>query len=195
MLSDPNQPDYPIVFASQGFLKMTGYPCRCCGGWWSWCCRVLCAFSACRPAGSFRFHAAAISPLLPLLPLPVARLPPCSEVVGRNCRFLQGPGTDPAAVAQLREALSAESPRPVTVTLLNYKKSGEPFWNSLHVAPLRDAGRVASGGCWLGAVGPGCALPRMLVLLEPCTLLLAPSPCPALLQMARCSSLWVCSWS
>ncbi|PRW60670.1 LOV domain-containing [Chlorella sorokiniana] len=68
---------------------------------------------------------------------------PCSEVVGRNCRFLQGPGTDPAAVQQLRDALAAQPPRPVTVTLLNYRKDGRPFWNSLHVCPLRDAdGRV-----------------------------------------------------
>lgn len=42
------------------------------------------------------------------------------EVVGRNCRMLQGPGTDPEAVARLREALAAV--RPVTVTLLNYTK-------------------------------------------------------------------------
>jgi hypothetical protein len=70
-------------------------------------------------------------------------------VVGRNCRFLQGPGTDPAVVDQLRQALSADPPRPVTVALLNYKRADdsgyqEPFWNSLHVAPLRDAGE--SGG-------------------------------------------------
>ena len=72
-------------------------------------------------------------------------MPICREVVGRNCRFLQGPGTDPAAVAHLRQALAAEPPRPVTVTLLNYKKADaeghqQPFWNSLHIAPLRDAG-------------------------------------------------------
>jgi hypothetical protein len=69
-------------------------------------------------------------------------------VVGRNCRFLQGPGTDPSAVAELRAALAASPPRPITVTLLNYRKAdasgySEPFWNSLHVAPLRDAGEAA----------------------------------------------------
>ncbi|KAI3429692.1 hypothetical protein D9Q98_005777 [Chlorella vulgaris] len=68
----------------------------------------------------------------------------CSEVVGRNCRFLQGPATDPAVVQQLRDGLAASPPRPVTVTLLNYRKADasghqEPFWNSLHIAPLRDA--------------------------------------------------------
>ncbi|GAB4822542.1 hypothetical protein N2152v2_009588 [Parachlorella kessleri] len=68
---------------------------------------------------------------------------PCSEVLGRNCRFLQGPGTDPVQVANLRDAMAACPPRAVTVTLLNYRKSGEPFWNCLHVAPVRDAdGRV-----------------------------------------------------
>jgi PAS domain S-box-containing protein len=60
-------------------------------------------------------------------------------VVGRNCRFLQGPATNPEHVQQLRTALSAEPPQAVTVTLLNYTKSGRPFWNALHVAPMRDA--------------------------------------------------------
>jgi hypothetical protein len=60
-------------------------------------------------------------------------------VVGRNCRFLQGPATNPEHVQQLRTALSADPPQAVTVTLLNYTKSGRPFWNALHVAPMRDA--------------------------------------------------------
>ena len=75
--------------------------------------------------------------------------------MGRNCRFLQGPGTDPAAVAQLRQALAAVPPKPVTVTLLNYRKADaegrqQPFWNSLHISPLRDAGE----GSAAGAVAP-----------------------------------------
>ena len=66
-------------------------------------------------------------------------------MIGRNCRFLQGPGTDPQAVQQIREALAAQPPRPATVTLLNYRRpdaSGhsQPFYNCLHIAPLRDAG-------------------------------------------------------
>ena len=67
----------------------------------------------------------------------------CREaVVGRNCRFLQGPGTDQSEVQRLREALAAD--RPVTVKLLNYKHDGAPFWNHLHVAPVRDArGKVS----------------------------------------------------
>ena len=64
--------------------------------------------------------------------------PVCREaVVGRNCRFLQGPGTDPAEVQKLRDGLAAD--RPTTVRLLNYKHDGTPFWNHLHVSPVRDA--------------------------------------------------------
>jgi hypothetical protein len=81
---------------------------------------------------------AALSPPPPLTPHPSA--PPCrSEVIGRNCRFLQGPGTDPAELQRLRDAIKADPPRPVTVTLLNYRYDGTPFWNALHVAPVRDA--------------------------------------------------------
>jgi PAS domain-containing protein len=114
VLSDPRKEDCPIVFASDAFLRMTGYG--------------------------------------------------RDEVVGRNCRFLQqrhlgsGSGSSDAAAAtpnaaaeaasaselsRLREALNADPPKPATVTLLNFKKDGTPFWNALHVAPVRDAdGRV-----------------------------------------------------
>jgi len=51
----------------------------------------------------------------------------------------QGAGTDPSEVARLREAMTASPPKPVTVTLLNYRKGGSPFWNALHIAPVRDA--------------------------------------------------------
>nr|AML77962.1 putative LOV domain-containing protein [Dunaliella salina] len=60
------------------------------------------------------------------------------QVVGRNCRFLQGPGTSAAEVQKIRDAMASE--KPVTVTLLNYTADGKPFWNLLHVAPIRDAG-------------------------------------------------------
>nr|AML79471.1 putative LOV domain-containing protein [Cylindrocystis brebissonii] len=67
---------------------------------------------------------------------------PAEEVLGRNCRFLQGSGTDPAAVKELREAVKAE--KPCTVRLLNYRKCGTPFWNSLHISPVRcHDGKVA----------------------------------------------------
>ncbi|MEF8778759.1 MAG: bacterio-opsin activator domain-containing protein, partial [Natronomonas sp.] len=58
------------------------------------------------------------------------------EVLGRNCRFLQGEDTDPEAVATVRQAIDDE--RPVSVELLNYRKNGEPFWNQLDIAPVRN---------------------------------------------------------
>lgn len=59
-----------------------------------------------------------------------------SEVIGLNCRFLQGPETDPEDVTEIREAVKAG--RPVTTCLLNYKKDGTPFWNHLHIEPVYD---------------------------------------------------------
>nr|AML77132.1 putative LOV domain-containing protein [Hafniomonas reticulata] len=61
------------------------------------------------------------------------------EVIGRNCRFLQGPDTDPRDVQRIRDALKSPDPKPVTVSLLNYRKDGSPFWNCLHLAPMRDS--------------------------------------------------------
>jgi PAS domain S-box-containing protein len=59
------------------------------------------------------------------------------EAVGRNCRFLQCPETDPEAIAQVRQALASGGE--ITADLLNRRKSGETFWNRLHIAPIRDA--------------------------------------------------------
>jgi len=63
------------------------------------------------------------------------------DVLGRNCRFVQGEETDPEAVRAMREAISkGESLR---IDLINYRKTGEPFWNALHLSPLLGAsGRV-----------------------------------------------------
>ena len=58
------------------------------------------------------------------------------EVLGRNCRFLQGPGTDPRAVQAIREALAAETE--ITIDILNYRKDGTEFWNRLRIRPLFD---------------------------------------------------------
>lgn len=58
------------------------------------------------------------------------------EVVGRNCQFLQGPGTDPAAIAAVRDAVVAG--RPITIDMLNYRKDGTPFWNTLFISPVCD---------------------------------------------------------
>jgi len=60
-------------------------------------------------------------------------------VVGRNCRFLQGPQTDKAEVQRMHDAITADPPQPITVRLLNYRIDGQPFWNNLHVAPIRSA--------------------------------------------------------
>jgi PAS domain S-box-containing protein len=62
---------------------------------------------------------------------------PIAQVVGRNCRFLQGPDTGQAAVEEVRVAL-AEG-RDCNVTLLNYRRDGTPFWNELSLSPVRDA--------------------------------------------------------
>lgn len=59
-----------------------------------------------------------------------------SEVLGRNCRFLQGEATDDAHVRRLREAIDEE--RPVSVELRNYRKNGTEFWNRVTVAPITD---------------------------------------------------------
>nr|AML78868.1 putative LOV domain-containing protein [Pityrogramma trifoliata] len=64
------------------------------------------------------------------------------EVVGRNCRFLQGPETDCRAVQLIGECIRAG--KSCTVKLLNYRKDKTPFWNLLHIAPVRSsAGKVA----------------------------------------------------
>lgn len=88
LLTDARQPDNPIVFANDAFLKLTGY----------------------------------------------AR----EEVIGRSCRFLQGPGTDPAAVEEIRRAV-AEA-RALSTEVLNYRKDGTSFWNAVSLSPVRDAG-------------------------------------------------------
>ena len=59
-----------------------------------------------------------------------------SEVLGRNCRFLQGEETDPETVAQVREAVEKEES--VTVEIRNYRKDGTMFWNKLSVTPVYD---------------------------------------------------------
>ncbi len=78
---DHSKADNPIVYASDGFVSVTGYS--------------------------------------------------RTDVVPRNCRFLQGNYTDKTAVRRLKMSIDA---REETVELLlNYKKSGEPFWNLLYV--------------------------------------------------------------
>nr|AML78693.1 putative LOV domain-containing protein [Calliergon cordifolium] len=88
VLSDPNLPDMPIVYASDLFCDLTGYSRE--------------------------------------------------EVVGRNCRFLQGPDTDPEDVQKIREAVKEE--QACTVKILNYRKDKTPFYNYLQVSPVRNCG-------------------------------------------------------
>nr|AML78484.1 putative LOV domain-containing protein [Erythroxylum coca] len=86
VVCDATKRDYPILYASAGFFKMTGYTSK--------------------------------------------------EVIGRNCRFLQGAGTDAEDVAKIREAL--QEGKSYCGRLLNYKKDGTPFWNLLTISPIKD---------------------------------------------------------
>lgn len=63
------------------------------------------------------------------------------EVIGRNCRFLQGPDTDAAAIHRLGSSIAHGTES--IETILNYKKDGTAFWNDLLVSPIKDdSGRV-----------------------------------------------------
>nr|AML78366.1 putative LOV domain-containing protein [Cyanophora paradoxa] len=86
IVSDPRLPDNPVVYASEGFQKLTGYSRE--------------------------------------------------EIVGRNCRFLQGPGTDEKTVRAIREGLRQKTP--FLAEILNYRKDGTPFWNLLFITPVLD---------------------------------------------------------
>lgn len=56
------------------------------------------------------------------------------EVIGRNCRFLQGSERDQKERELIRKAVLTG--KPVTVEIRNYKKSGELFWNELYISPI-----------------------------------------------------------
>jgi PAS domain S-box-containing protein len=86
VISDPSLPDNPIVYASQGFLTLSGYSLH--------------------------------------------------QVLGRNCRFLQGPDTDPKSVDRIRRGI--ETGEDTTVVLLNYRSDGSTFWNQFFIAALKD---------------------------------------------------------
>ena len=58
------------------------------------------------------------------------------DVVGRNCRFLSGPATEPWLTEEIRRGVREH--RPVLVEILNYKRSGQPFRNAVLVAPIYD---------------------------------------------------------
>lgn len=86
VITDPSLPDNPIIFASQGFLELTGYM--------------------------------------------------VDDILGRNCRFLQGPKTDQKMVQTLRAGIIRGVD--TSVCLLNYRANGEEFYNQVFLAALRD---------------------------------------------------------
>jgi PAS domain S-box-containing protein len=59
-----------------------------------------------------------------------------ADIIGRNCRFLQGADKDPITVAAIRTAIALG--RSVEADILNYRRNGEPFWNRLLILPVRD---------------------------------------------------------
>ena len=85
-LSDPDQPDNPIVYANEAFELITGYDRE--------------------------------------------------EIIGHNCRFLQGTDRDQPEIERIREALRDQ--KAVTVTLRNYRKDGTLFYNRFSIRPLLD---------------------------------------------------------
>ncbi|WP_421957973.1 hybrid sensor histidine kinase/response regulator [Pseudomonas ovata] len=91
IVTDPNRPDNPIIFANQAFLKMTGYS--------------------------------------------------DAEVLGHNCRFLQGPETDQQIIADIRQAIANRTD--ISTEVLNYRKDGSTFWNALFISPIfNDSGEL-----------------------------------------------------
>lgn len=79
------------------------------------------------------------------------------DVLGRNCRFLQGPGTDQAAVNVIRQGIIEG--KDISVCLLNYKADGTPFWNQFFLAALKD-----DNGLIVNYVGVQCEVNHISVL-------------------------------
>ena len=91
-IADARLPARPLIYANDGFERLTGYP--------------------------------------------------VGEVLGRNCRFLQGPESDPTAVAEIRAAIAEQ--RECIVEILNYRRDGSSFWNRLSVTPVRAESGVVT---------------------------------------------------
>ncbi len=58
------------------------------------------------------------------------------EIIGRNCRFLQGPETNQSDVQKIREAIKKSDS--IEIDLLNYRKDQTTFWNALYLSPVRN---------------------------------------------------------
>jgi PAS domain S-box-containing protein len=86
VVSDPHQPDNPMVFVNNAFVQMCGYSRE--------------------------------------------------ELIGHNCRFLQGPETDPETIDEVRSAIAER--RELATEILNYRKDGSTFWNALFISPVYD---------------------------------------------------------
>jgi PAS domain S-box-containing protein len=86
IVSDPRQPDNPIIVCNDEFCQLTGYASE--------------------------------------------------DVIGRNCRFLSGPATEPWLSEEIRRGVREH--KPVMVEILNYRRDGTPFRNAVMVAPLYD---------------------------------------------------------
>jgi diguanylate cyclase (GGDEF)-like protein/PAS domain S-box-containing protein len=71
-----------------------------------------------------------------------------SEIIGRNCRFLQGDDRDQESIREIRSAISQE--RDCTVELRNYRKDGSLFWNRLTLSPVRESSAEVSH--YVGAI-------------------------------------------
>ena len=87
------------------------------------------------------------------------------EILGRNCRFLTGPGTEPHMTERIRDAIRRK--QPVMAEILNYRKDGTPFRNAVMIAPIFGASgeivyflgsQVELGE--LGELGPDIAAER-----------------------------------
>ncbi|WP_233258593.1 PAS domain S-box protein [[Phormidium] sp. ETS-05] len=87
VITDPRQPDNPIIHVNRAFERMTGYT--------------------------------------------------AAEVVGRNCRFLEGKERGQLSLGELRSAI--REGRECRVILRNYRKDGTPFWNQLSISPIYDS--------------------------------------------------------
>ncbi|EJL35389.1 PAS domain-containing protein [Novosphingobium sp. AP12] len=87
IITDPRQPDNPVVFANESFCRLTGYE--------------------------------------------------RSEILGRNCRFLQGAETDPQTIRRIHDAV--ERVEAIEIDIRNHRKDGSAFWNRLLMAPVYDA--------------------------------------------------------